>query len=51
MHFTAIFLIVRIITTIYIIWMLTISATVFAEAPKDGDMVNFIEQIPPKARP
>jgi thiol-disulfide isomerase/thioredoxin len=50
-HFRAIFLIVRIIITIYSIWMLTISATVFAEAPKDGDMINFIEQIPPKLAP
>jgi len=50
-RFTAIFLIVRIIAPIYIIWMLTISAIVFAEAPKNGDMVNFTEQIPPKPAP
>jgi thiol-disulfide isomerase/thioredoxin len=50
-HVTAIFLIARIITLIYIIWVLTISATVLAKAPADGDMVNFIEQIPPKPAP
>jgi thiol-disulfide isomerase/thioredoxin len=50
-RFTAIFLIVRIIATIYIIWILTISAIAFAEAPKDGDMVNFIEKIPPEPTP
>jgi thiol-disulfide isomerase/thioredoxin len=47
-YFRAIFLITRIITTFFIIWMLTISATVFAEPPKDGDMVDFTEEIPPK---
>ena len=51
MHFTAIFLIARIITPIYIIWMLTISTIVFAKAPTDGDMAKFTEQIPPKPAP
>ena len=51
MRVTAIFLTTRIITTIYIIWIFTISAIVFAEAPKVGDMINFIEQIPPSPVP